>query len=68
MQASVGLYLLGYAIGQLVLGVMSDSVGRRKIIVLSGVLFTVFSIAAALAPNVHFLNSCRIPSSSVFPL
>lgn len=60
VQASVGAYLLGYAGGQLVLGVLSDSLGRRKIVVLSGAFFTIFSIAAALSPNIYFFNSCRL--------
>jgi MFS transporter, DHA1 family, multidrug resistance protein len=60
VRLSVGLYMLGYAIGQLFLGILSDSFGRRKILLSGTILFTVVSLAAALAPNIYVLNVCRL--------
>lgn len=59
VQFTIGLYMLGYAFGQVVLGVLSDSVGRKKILVISGFLFSGISFLAALSPNVFFLIACR---------
>ncbi|KAA9160563.1 MFS transporter [Amycolatopsis acidicola] len=50
----------GMMIGAVVGGRLADRVGRRKIILASVVFYSVFSIAAACAPNVGFLGTCRI--------
>ena len=59
VQFTVGLYMLGYALGQFSLGVLSDSLGRRKIIVLSCGLFTLISFLAAFSMNIGMLILCR---------
>lgn len=60
VQLTIGLYLLGYAFGQASLGILSDSVGRKKILITSGILFTVISFLAAWSPNVFILIACRM--------
>lgn len=60
VQLSIGLYMLGYAAGQMVLGILSDCCGRKKILLGSVFFFVLISFIAALAPNVYVLNSCRL--------
>lgn len=59
VQLTIGLYLLGYGISQIVFGVLSDSLGRRKILVWSGFAYSVISFLTAFAPNIYLLNALR---------
>ena len=59
VQLTVSLYLLGYGLGQVVLGVLSDSFGRRKVLLISAVFFTLVSFACILSPNVFVLETLR---------
>ncbi len=59
VQLTVSLYLLGYGLGQVVLGVLSDSFGRRKVLLISAVFFTIVSFACILSPNVFVLETLR---------
>ncbi len=59
VQLTVSLYLLGYGLGQVVLGVLSDSFGRRKVLLISAVFFTLVSFACILSPNVFVLEILR---------
>ncbi|MCJ1310324.1 hypothetical protein MMC25_003987 [Agyrium rufum] len=47
----VSLYLTGYVLGPLVFGPLSEHFGRRPIYLSTFSLFTVFTLACALAPN-----------------
>ncbi|MBA4696686.1 MAG: multidrug effflux MFS transporter [Legionella sp.] len=49
MQLTLGIYLFGLAIGQLFLGPITDCYGRRKILLLSFLLFFVASIGCTFA-------------------
>lgn len=52
--------MIGFAIGQLVVGPLSDKVGRRvPLIVVTGV-HVLASVAAALAPNLVLLGGARV--------
>lgn len=57
--ARVGLTLaaftIGMAIGQLVLGSLSDRIGRRKVLLGGGSIIALASLAASFAPNVELL-------------
>jgi DHA1 family bicyclomycin/chloramphenicol resistance-like MFS transporter len=55
VQLTIALYMLGYGIGQLVLGVLSDASGRKKILLGGAVCFTLASLAASHAPSVDAL-------------
>jgi len=59
VQITIGIYMFGYAIGQLFLGILSDSFGRRKIIILSGFFYTLASLLAAFSPNIFLLITYR---------
>ena len=52
--------LLGLGIGQLVVGAMSDALGRRSLLLLAALLFAVTSLACAFAPNGALLISLRL--------
>ena len=56
---TVGLYMLGYGIGQLFFGPISDWKGRRKVILISAFLFSIVSGLIVIAPNVFILNILR---------
>lgn len=57
---AVGSYsLFGMMIGALVLSPMADKFGRKNIIVLCMILFSVFSLAAGLAPNIVWFTVMR---------
>jgi Bcr/CflA subfamily drug resistance transporter len=58
-QLTIGTYMLGYALGHLVLIPFSDRFGRKKILALGCLLFTIVSFLAALASNIYMLNLYR---------
>ena len=47
----VSLYLVGYVFGPVVFGPLSETYGRRAIMISTFVIFTLFTMACALAPN-----------------
>lgn len=59
VKLTVGLYMLGYAISQFFLGILSDSLGRKKILVLGGLSYTLISFLAAFSINIQMLILCR---------
>lgn len=59
VQLSISSYMLSYSIGQIFLGILSDSFGRKKIIVGSAAFFTLASIVSAFAPNIYILILMR---------
>lgn len=60
MQQTLSIYLLGFAFMLLFHGALSDSFGRRPVILVSLVIFTVASAACALAASVHMLIILRL--------
>ncbi len=50
-QASIAACLLGLALGQIVIGPISDGIGRKGILLVSLILFTVASVLCAYAPT-----------------
>jgi sugar porter (SP) family MFS transporter len=57
--AIVGALLLGAALGSAVAGRISDAVGRKRLIIGAGVIFTGGALLAALAPSVGILIAAR---------
>lgn len=51
--------MVGYLIGGLLAGAISDGIGRRKAVLVCGSLFTVFCFMAAASPDANFLTGCR---------
>jgi DHA1 family bicyclomycin/chloramphenicol resistance-like MFS transporter len=60
VQMTVSAYLGAFALAQLVAGPVSDAFGRRKPLVAGLILFTIASVACALAPNIGFLIAARV--------
>src|SRR3990170_3655924 len=56
----VASLLLGAAAGAASAGPLSDRLGRRNLIIIAGILFTIGAIGAALAPNVGILVLIRV--------
>lgn len=59
VQMTISVYILALGLGQLVFGPLSDSFGRRPLLLAGLLLFTLGGLAAALAPNVHVLLAAR---------
>lgn len=51
----IGLYLVGYAVGALVVGPFSETFGRNATYIVTMIIFMIFLAAAALAPNIASL-------------
>ena len=56
----VSIYILGYAIGPLFLAPMSELYGRLWVYHINNILFTVWNIACAVAPNIGSLLVFRL--------
>lgn len=59
VQASFSVFLVGLAMGQLVLGPLSDRLGRRGILLVGIGAFVVSSLAVAAAPDIVTLHAAR---------
>ncbi|MFJ8537020.1 multidrug effflux MFS transporter [Streptomyces sp. NPDC093591] len=58
-QLTLTAFLLGVIVGQLVLGPMSDMVGRRPVLLLGTFTFAVFSLGCAFAPTIEAMTVLR---------
>ena len=59
VQTSLTACLLGLALGQLIVGPISDARGRRKPLLIATFLFALASILCAVAPNITILIAAR---------
>ncbi|MFO1192291.1 MAG: multidrug effflux MFS transporter [Rhodoferax sp.] len=59
VQLTISVYIFALGLGQLVVGPLSDSFGRRPLLLGGLLLFTAAGLAAAFAPNVHLLIVAR---------
>lgn len=59
IQLSMTACLIGLVVGQLVIGPLSDSTGRRRPLLAGTAAFVVFSLIAAAAPTVEILTGAR---------
>lgn len=60
VQASVTVGLLAFAVSNLVLGPLSDRMGRRSVLQPALVLYLLGCVLAVLAPSVHWLYVARV--------
>ena len=58
----VSSVLVGAVVGAAIGGALTDRFGRRKMIILAGIIFTVSAIGTALAPTVSWLIAARMVS------
>lgn len=56
----ISMYLVGYVVGPLLFGPLSETFGRRPIMVGTFALFTIFTMACALAPSFPALLVFRL--------
>ncbi|MBN2479568.1 MAG: multidrug effflux MFS transporter [Parachlamydiales bacterium] len=57
---TISFYMLGYGFGQMFLGIISDSLGRKKILIFCSILFTIFSLLAVFSKSIYYLNFFRL--------
>ncbi|KAL8688743.1 MAG: hypothetical protein Q9218_005419 [Villophora microphyllina] len=56
----ISLFLVGYVFGPIVFAPLSETYGRRVVLVWTFVLFTIFTMACAVAPNWPFFLVFRL--------
>ena len=59
-QMGLSTGMIGLAIGQLILGPLSDRLGRKPVLIGSLSLFVIAAGASLLSPDIHFFNGCRL--------
>ncbi|HMG57584.1 MAG TPA: multidrug effflux MFS transporter [Kofleriaceae bacterium] len=59
-QLSLGMYLAGFAVGQLIVGPLSDALGRRRVLIAGLAVFTAAGAACAVAPSIGVLLAARV--------
>jgi len=60
VQQTLSAYLLAFSVMSLFYGTLSDAFGRRPVILVSLVVFTLASAGAAFAPSFGWLLLCRV--------
>ncbi|RYY81785.1 MAG: MFS transporter, partial [Comamonadaceae bacterium] len=60
MQMTIGIYMVGLAVGQLFYGPLSDAYGRRPALMAGLTLYAFGSMLAACAPNLGTLLGARL--------
>ncbi|MGC4043469.1 MAG: multidrug effflux MFS transporter [Armatimonas sp.] len=60
VQLTLSLFLVGYGVGQLVCGFLSDRFGRRPVLLAGLALFTVAGLACAFSPSLPALVVLRL--------
>lgn len=56
---SLTFFLLGFSIGQLFYGVLSDHFGRKTMLIVGLLIYLLATLACMLAPSIDFLNYAR---------
>ncbi|MET7568514.1 multidrug effflux MFS transporter [Streptomyces sp. NPDC005492] len=59
VQLTMTAFLAGLVVGQLLIGPLSDGLGRRRLLLLGTAGFVFFSLACALAPGIGVLTGAR---------
>jgi MFS transporter, DHA1 family, multidrug resistance protein len=59
-QLTLSVFLIAFAVAQLVTGSLSDALGRRPVLLAGLALFAVSGVACALSPSIEVLLACRV--------
>jgi DHA1 family bicyclomycin/chloramphenicol resistance-like MFS transporter len=59
VQLTISSYLIGFAVGQIIYGPVSDRIGRRPVILAALVLYAAATIVCAVAQSIHVLIAVR---------
>lgn len=59
-QMGLSMGMVGLAVGQFILGPVSDRYGRKPVLIGSLALFIVAGIVSIFSPSIHFFNACRL--------
>lgn len=59
VKLTIALYLLGYGLGQPFFGTLSDSYGRKTLLLIGMIFFAIASIVAAYSPSIELLLLMR---------
>lgn len=59
VQLTISCYLLGFSVGQLLFGPLTDSYGRRKVLIAGLTIFFVAAFCCAIAATIHQLITAR---------
>ncbi|GAA3886227.1 multidrug effflux MFS transporter [Leifsonia kafniensis] len=60
VQATLTAYVIGMAAGQLVLGTLSDSIGRRNLLIIGTAVSLIASALSAIAPTIELMLLFRL--------
>jgi DHA1 family bicyclomycin/chloramphenicol resistance-like MFS transporter len=60
VQLTLSLFLAGFALGQLVCGVVADRIGRRPVLLAGLALFSIAGLACAFSPSLPVLLAGRL--------
>src|SRR4051794_26238585 len=58
-QLTLSLFIVGFALGMLMTGYLSDARGRRRVLIAALVLYSAAGVACALATGIDMLLVCR---------
>ncbi len=59
-QMGLSMGMIGLALGQLILGPLSDRIGRKPVLIGSLTLFIVAAVVSLFSPTIHVFNTCRL--------
>ena len=59
VQLTMTAFLAGLVVGQLLIGPLSDGLGRRRLLISGAIGFVVFSLVCAFAPTIGVLTAAR---------
>jgi len=60
VQVTLGIFFLGFGFGQLLFGPISDSLGRRPVLLIGLYSYTAASVACVLSTHIDFLIASRL--------
>ncbi|WP_202112711.1 Bcr/CflA family multidrug efflux MFS transporter [Gilliamella sp. Pas-s95] len=59
VQLTISCYLLGFSVGQLLFGPLTDSYGRRNVLIFGLIIFIVAALSCGIAVNINQLITAR---------